>query len=315
MVKQVRLGETDLFVHPVGLGANAVGGHNIYPNLDEQQGMDVVKTAIEQGMNMIDTAYSYGNGRSEELIGEIIKRPSLREKTVLATKGAQKTVNGQREIDNSPEFLEQCVDDSLRRLQTDYIDLFYIHRPDESTPKYEAVGTLQRLKEAGKIRAIGISNFSPEQVKEANEDGYVDVIQDEYNLINRQAEQSYFPYAREHNISFVPYFPLVSGLLAGKYDENTTFPDGDIRLNQPYFQGDTFHSYLNKIEQIREIAKSKDADVVHVVLAWYLSRDEIDVVIPGAKRSEQVLNNLKTTEIKLTDKEINVIGKLFESLV
>src|SRR5690625_3000471 len=170
MDKKVRLGQTDLKINPVGLGANAVGGHNIYPNLDDQVGVEVVKTAIDKGMNFIDTAYSYGNGRSEELIGKALKEVGNREEVVIATKAAQREENGKRVLDNSPAFLKQSVEESLRRLQTDYIDLFYIHHPDEETNKAEAVGALQELKEEGKIRAIGVSNFSMEQLKERSEE-------------------------------------------------------------------------------------------------------------------------------------------------
>lgn len=126
----------------------------------------------------------------------------------------------------------------MERLQTDFIDLFYIHFPDENTPKYEAVGALQELKEKGVIRAIGVSNFSAEQLAEANLDGYVDVVQDHYNLLTRGAEETLFPYIAKHNMSFVPYFPFASGILAGKYTPETTFEEGDLRLNKPDFQGE-----------------------------------------------------------------------------
>lgn len=311
MTKRVQLGKTDLHVNPIGLGANAVGGHNLYPDLDDEVGIRVIRTAVDHGMNFIDTAFSYGMGRSEELIGKAIKDMGRREDVVIATKGAQKIVNGERVLDNSPEFLKKSVDESLRRLQTDYIDLYYIHHPDEDTPKAEAVGALQELKEAGKIRAIGVSNFSMEQLKDANQDGYVDVFQGEYNLLNRSAETEYFPYMKEQQISFVPYFPLVSGLLAGKYDENTTFPKDDLRANQPHFQGETFLENLKKVEQVRELAQAKNVDVVHVVLVWYLTQDAIDAIIPGAKRPEQIISNLKTLEVQLTEEEIKEIGDIF----
>lgn len=313
MTQRIRLGRTDLLINPIGLGANAVGGHNIYPNLDEKTGMDVVRTAIEHGMNFIDTAYSYGMGRSEELIGEVMKEVGGREHIVIATKGAQNIASGERVIDNSPAFLKQTVDDSLQRLQTDHLDLFYIHQPDKTTPKEEAVGALQELKEAGKIRAIGLSNFSMEQLKEANKDGYVDVFQGGYNLLDRSAEQNYLPYMAAQNISFIPYFPLASGLLTGKYDKNTTFPEGDLRNNQPHFQGKQFKENLAKVEKLREIAEAKQVEVVHIVLAWYLTREAIDSVIPGAKTPNQVIHNLKTLDVKLSENEIEKIDQIFKA--
>lgn len=309
MTKQVRIGKTDLYVNPIGLGTNAVGGHNLYPNLDEEVGKELVRTAINLGVNFLDTAYIYGPGRSEELVGEVIKETGKRNELVIATKGAHKLDGENVTFDNSPAFLKQSVEESLKRLQTDYLDLFYIHFPDENTPKDEAVGALKQLKDEGKIRAIGVSNFSIEQLKEANKDGYVDVIQGNYNLIQREAEKEFLPYTKEHNISFIPYFPLASGLLAGKYTKDTTF--NDLRADMPHLKGEEFASNLEKVDMLRTIAATKNAEVAHVVLAWYLKRDSIDVLIPGAKRAEQVIDNLKTLHIQLTEEEINKIDQIF----
>jgi aryl-alcohol dehydrogenase-like predicted oxidoreductase len=311
MVKQVQIGRTDLYVNPIGLGTNAVGGHNIYPNLSEETGKEVVRTALNNGINFLDTAFIYGPERSEELIGEVLKEQGNREKVVIATKGAHKFVDGKIVMDNSPAFLKESVESSLKRLQTDYIDLFYIHFPDEQTPKDEAVGALKELKDSGKIKAIGVSNFSIEQLKEANKDGYVDVLQSEYNLFKRAAEDQLLPYTANKGISFIPYFPLAAGLLGGKYTKATTFQDG--RAKNPLFQGQTFERNLLKVEQVREIANKKGAEVAHVVLAWYLTRDSIDVLIPGAKRPEQVTNNLKTLKVQLTNEEIIKISRIFEA--
>ncbi|CAM2916762.1 aldo/keto reductase [Paenibacillus sediminis] len=309
MVEKTRLGRTDLMVNKIGLGTNAVGGHNIYPNLNEETGKNVVRTALDHGINFLDTAFIYGPERSEQLIGEVIKEKGNRADVVIATKGAHKFVDGKIVLDNSPAFLKESVEGSLKRLQTDYIDLFYIHFPDEHTPKDEAVGALQRLKEEGKIRAIGVSNFSIQQLQEANKDGYVDVLQSEYNLFKRGVEQDILPYTKEHGISFVPYYPLAAGLLGGKYNKDVKFEDG--RARNPLFQGEAFIRNLEKVEQVREIAGAKGAEVAHVVLAWYLTRDSIDALIPGAKKPEQVLNNLKTLEVQLTAEEIEKIDQIF----
>src|SRR3954449_13476602 len=147
MSKQIQIGQTGLFVNPIGLGTNAVGGHNLYPNLDEEAGKELVRTAIGHGVNFLDTAFIYGPGRSEELVGEVIKETGKRSEIILATKGAHKFVGQDVVLDNSPAFLKQSVEDSLKRLQTDYIDLFYIHFPDNDTPKDEAVGALKQLKD------------------------------------------------------------------------------------------------------------------------------------------------------------------------
>lgn len=310
MTNQVKLGKSELYVNPIGLGTNAVGGHNLYPNLDEGAGKELVRSAIHNGINFIDTALLYGPGRSEELIGEVVKETGKRSELVIATKIAPILSGEKMKIDNTPAFLKQEVDKSLKRLQTDYIDLMYIHYPDKVTPKDEAVGALQELKEAGKIRAIGISNFTPDQVKEANKDGYVEVFQGEYNLLNRSAEETLFPYLIENNISFVPYFPLASGLLAGKYNKDAVF--NDLRKDSPYFQGEAFEQNLEKVEKVRKIADAKGVEVAHIVLAWYLTRDAIDAIIPGAKRAEQVLNNLKTLDVQLTNEETQEIDQIFQ---
>ncbi len=309
MNKSVKLGKSNLTVNPIGLGTNAVGGHNLYPNLDEQAGRDLVRVALMNGINFLDTAYIYGPERSEELVGEIWSETVEREEVILATKGAHQLIDGKVVMNNSPEFLKQSVEDSLKRLRTDYIDLYYIHFPDEKTPKDEAVAALAELKAEGKIRAIGVSNFSLEQLKEANKDGHVDVYQGEYNLFKRDAEKEILPYIREHGISFVPYFPLAAGLLAGKYDAETKFDD--LRKNDPLFQEDVFKDNLAKVDLLRPIAEAKDAEVAHIVLAWYLAQDGIDAIIPGAKRAEQVTDTIRTLDVELTEDEIRQIDHIF----
>ncbi|MGE7602781.1 aldo/keto reductase [Peribacillus sp. NPDC097675] len=309
MSKQTRIGKTDLYVNQIGLGTNAIGGHNLFPNLNEDTGRKVLRTALEEGINFWDTAYIYGPERSEEIIGEVLKDTGKRKDVVLATKAAHKFVDGNVVFDNSPAFLRESVESSLKRLQTDYIDLFYIHFPDEATPKDEAVGALKELKDAGKIKAIGVSNFTFEQLKEANKDGYVDVLQSEYNLFKREAEHDLLPYTAENQISFIPYFPLASGLLGGKYNENSKFDD--IRAKDPLFQGQAYSSNLQKVEELRVIANRKHAEVADIALAWYLTRHSIDVLIPGAKKPEQVTRNLKALDVDLTMDDIAEISAIF----
>lgn len=311
MAEQIQIGKTDLFVNPIGLGTNAVGGHNLFPNLDEGAGRELVRTGLANGINFLDTAYVYGLGRSEELIGEVVKEYGNRSELVIASKAAHKFVGNEMVVDNSPTFLKQAVEESLTRLQTDYIDLFYIHFPDQDTPKDEAVGTLKQLKDEGKIRSIGVSNFSIEQLKEANKDGYVDVYQGEYNLLSRQAEKEFFPYAEENQISFVPFYPLASGLLTGKYGSQTEISEKNRR--RPQFQEGVYEQNLRKIELVREIATAKGAEVAHIVLAWYLTRKCIDVIIPGAKNADQVLQNLHTLKVQLTAGEVQQIDRIFQS--
>ncbi|RDW22460.1 oxidoreductase [Oceanobacillus arenosus] len=307
MIEKVELGKTGINIHPIGLGANKIGEEDKETNTE--YGGKIITAAIENGLDFIDTAYIYGKGLSEEIIGKTLKETNNRNSVILATKGAHRFEGDTMIVGNSPAFLTQTVDESLKRLQTDVIDLFYIHFPDEETPKFEAVGALQRLKEAGKIRAIGISNFSLEQLKEANQDKYIDVVQGNYNLIDRTAERELFPYLFDTDISFIPYFPLASGLLAGKYKPDTVF--SEKQKARPQFQDNAYFKHLEKVDKIREIAARHDVDVAHIVLAFYLTLEPIDTVIPGARNTKQVVDNLKAAEVKLTNGDIQLINEVF----
>ncbi|HDB7083282.1 TPA: aldo/keto reductase [Staphylococcus aureus] len=308
MKQFVNLGKSDVEVFPIALGTNAVGGHNLYPNLDEEQGKDVVRQAINHGINLLDTAYIYGPERSEELVGEVVKEYP-REQIKIATKGSHEFDENQEvHQNNQPEYLKQQVENSLKRLQTDYIDLYYIHFPDDNTLKDQAVAALQELKEQGKIKAIGVSNFTLDQLKEANKDGYVDVVQLEYNLLHRENE-AVLQYCVDHLITFIPYFPLASGILAGKYDENTKF--SDHRTTRRDFIPGVFEENVRRVKALESLAAAHQTSIANIVLAFYLTRPAIDVIIPGAKRAEQVIENIKAADIVLSDDEIQYIDELF----
>ncbi len=159
----IKVGQSEVLTTQLGLGTNKVGGHNLFPNLQDQDGYAVVKTALDNGVQMLDTAFMYGLGRSEEIIGDVLQ-DYRREQVVIATKAAQDQSRNLKP-NNQPAFLKKAVDDALKRLKTDYIDIFYIHFPDEKTPKAEAVAALTELKKAGKIKAVGVSNFSLAQIE------------------------------------------------------------------------------------------------------------------------------------------------------
>lgn len=309
----VKIGKSNVESTSLGLGTNAVGGNNLFPNLNDETGIQIVKTALDSGITLLDTAFAYGMGHSEELIGKAIQGYD-RSKFVIATKAAQDTSNGDVTINNNPQFLKQAVEDALKRLQTDYIDIFYIHFPDDQTPKNEAVAALHELKEEGKIKAIGVSNFSLDQIKEANKDGYVDVVEDQYSLLHRDAENEMFDYLRENNISFVPFFPLASGLLTGKYSEVVDFPEDDIRHGNPDFSGERFANIVKKVNGLKPLADKHDATIAQLVLAWYMKNPDITVVIPGAKKPEQVQSNAKAMSVSLSDEEYDQIDNEFKNL-
>lgn len=295
-------------IHPIGLGTNAIGGHNIYPNIDENVSKEIVRTFFKQGGNFVDTAYYYGWGRSEELIGEVMKEFD-RKSVFIATKGAHIQTENSWDLDNSPEFLVKCVDDSLKRLQTDYLDLFYIHFPDDQTDKAKAVAALYQLKLKGKIRMIGVSNFSMEQLREANAEGYVDVVQGHYNLLYRDLEGEYTQYMIEHQIDFVPYFPLASGLLTGKYRLDSFLTEK--QKQRPLFSEENYSKNLKKIDVLHQIANHSSFSVGQIVLAYYLTLPFVSALIPGAKQPHQVISNLQAKEVKLTQSDELLIEQTF----
>lgn len=312
-LKQVTIGKTDIHVNPLGLGTNKIGGYNLFPNLDDETGKKVVQTAIDHGVELIDTAFMYGMGHSEELIGEVLQHND-RHKVILASKGAQQLApDGTVKLNNTPEFLTQAVDESLKRLKTDYLDIFYIHFPDEATPKAEAVGALQKLKEAGKIRAIGVSNFSLEQVKDADQDGYVDLVENQYNLFQHSAAEKLFPFLKEHRITFVPYEPFAAALLTGRYTANDLphFGEDDHRHEIDLYAADQLKSNVEKVDRLRPIATANHVTVAQLVLAWYLKNPSIGPVIPGARTPEQLVSNLKAYEVELSDGDYRSIETIF----
>lgn len=309
----VKIGKSNVESTPLGLGTNAVGGNNLFPNLKDETGIQIVKTGLDSGITLLDTAFAYGMGHSEELIGQAIKGYD-RSKFVIATKAAQDTSDGDVKINNNPQFLKKSVDDALKRLQTDYIDIFYIHFPDDQTPKDEAVAALNEMKQEGKIKAIGVSNFSLDQIKEANKDGLVDVVEDQYSLLHRDAEIEMFDYLRENNISFVPFFPLASGLLTGKYSEVVDFPENDIRHGNPDFTGERFEKIVEKVNNLKPLADKHGITTAQLVLAWYIKNPDVTVVIPGAKRPEQVESNAKALNVSLSDEEYAQIDNDFRNI-
>ncbi|GAP02324.1 aldo/keto reductase [Fructobacillus pseudoficulneus] len=303
MTSEVTIGKTNVQTTKLGLGTNKVGGHNLFPGLKDEDGYALVKQALDAGVQLIDTAHMYGEGRSEEIIGDVIQGYD-RSKIVIATKGAQDANNGNKP-NNAPAFLKQAVEDSLKRLKTDYIDIFYIHFPDQDTPKGEAVAALNELKEEGKIRAIGVSNFSLDQIKEANKNNQVDIVEDHYSLVYRAAEKEEWAYLKEHQISFVPYFPLASGLLTGKYTS------ADYSKFEKQYSQEQFAAVLSALDQVKAIADEHQVTVAQTILAWYMANTAITAVIPGARNADQVAANLKATDVTLSAVEFETIDQAF----
>ncbi|MFD1485528.1 aldo/keto reductase [Lacticaseibacillus baoqingensis] len=299
----VKIGHSNVEVPALGLGTNKVGGHNLFPNLKDDNGVAVVKEALAKHITLLDTAFMYGLGRSEELIAQALQGVP-RAQVIIATKAAQ-TPQDPKVRDNSPAFLQQAVADALARLQTDYVDIFYIHFPDEKTHKAAAIKALAKLRDAGKLRAIGVSNFSLAQLEEANADDLVDVVEDHYSLVHRDAEKTLFPYLRAHHISFVPYFPLASGLLTGKYG-----PADAAKF--PQYSAAKYAAIMAGLKVVRRIAQAHKATVAQVVLAWYMANPDVATVIPGARLPEQVDQNAGAYAVHLTPAEYQQIDAAFQ---
>ena len=309
-MKYTKLKKSNIEVSVIGLGTNAVGGHNLFQNLNEEDGKDFVREALKNGVTFIDTADIYGPGRSEELVGEVLKEFN-REDYVIATKGAQKwSSDGSIKTNNRPEYLRDALENSLQRLQLDYVDLYYLHFPDGETPFAQSIGELARLKEEGKIRSIGISNVSLQQLKEANANGDISVLQSPYNMFDRSAEAELLPYCIENNISFIPYGPLAFGLLGGGFTKDSKLDEQDWRNSIPLFQGDQFQQALTKVDKLKEFALKKDTTLPNLALAWLLAQEGVDAVIPGGKRKERIRENTQASDIVLSNEELAIINDI-----
>jgi myo-inositol catabolism protein IolS len=192
----------------------------------------------------------------------------------------------------------------------DYVDLYYIHFPDGVTPLGEAIGELSKLKAEGKIRAIGVSNLSLEQLKEANERNEISAFQISYNMLNREIERDILPYCVENEISVVPYGPLAFGILGGNYTKDLKLDEGDWRKGIPLFQEGVYERNIDKVEALKKIAESKGITMANLASSWLLAQKGVDAIIPGGKKPEQVKENVKASEIKFTAEELEAIQQI-----
>ncbi|GMR67080.1 aldo/keto reductase [Bacillus sp. MN7755] len=308
-----QLKKTNIKISEIGFGTNAVGGHNLYANIDEEQGKKMIEEAVSGGVTFFDTSDSYGLGRSEEILGETIKHK--RSELVIATKGGIEKLNdGSTRINNSPEYMRAAVENSLKRLKTDYIDLYYIHLVDQSIPLSESVGELSRLKEEGKIRAIGISNVDLEQLKLANFSNEISAVQCPYNMLDRSVEETLLPYCVQNEISYIPYGPLAFGILGGKYTKDFVLEKADWRNDVELFKQEIYQENLEKVEKLKNIALEKEMSLPNLALSWLLVQRGVDAVIPGGKRPEQVRQNIQASSTHLNTDDIKKIENILETI-
>jgi myo-inositol catabolism protein IolS len=299
------LKKTDMRISKIGVGTNKIGGHNIFKGLDENEGKAFLIEAINLGMNFIDTADIYGPARSEELIGIALQNSGIkREDLVIATKGGVEwnIPGGGTRRNNKPEYFRSAVENSLKRLRTDYIDLYYLHWPDNETPFSESIGELARLKEEGKIRSIGVSNLPIEQLREATQVTEIAAAQSDYNMFDRVVEKDVLPFCVQNEISFIPCYPLASGLLGGHYKVGDPIPKGLTK--------EVFHQRLEVVEKLKTVAENKEVTLSNLALAWLLAQEGVDSVIPGGRHPGHAQGTAKAAEVKLSQGDLDLIQKI-----
>ena len=284
-----KFGNTDIQVTPVGLGTWAIGGW-MWGGTDEAQSIDTIHRAIDKGIGLIDTAPVYGFGRSEEIVGKALA-DGRRDQVALATKVALNWNDDQDKVwrDATASRIEREVEDSLKRLQTDRIDIYQVHWPDSRTPMEETARALENLYQAGKIRAIGVSNFTPSQMDELQKTVPLHSLQPPYNLFEREIEQEILPYCRENGIATITYGGLCRGLLTGKMREDTQFTGDDLRKNDPKFQGERYRQYLNAVAELDAFARERyQKNVLALALRWLVDQPGVTTALWGARRPEQL---------------------------
>ena len=298
----------------ITLGTWAIGGW-MWGGTDEKDSVNTVVKAIDQGITTIDTAPVYGFGKSEKLVGKGIKKYGKREDVILATKcGLEWTDQGKVFRNSDPEKIKKETEDSLKRLQTDYIDIMQVHWPDHNTPFAVTADALLELKKEGKIRAIGVSNFSPEQMDEFRKTAPIHFCQPPYNLFERGIESDIKPYCHENEIALLTYGALCRGLLTGKMHENTTFEGDDLRRKDPKFQGDRFKQYLNAVTELEKYAgEYHKKDIISLAVRWILDKS-VESAIWGARKPEQVAVK-NTTGWQLSETDLANIDKIISDNV
>lgn len=303
------LGKQRLKVSAIGYGCPPFVGK--LSKSEEEQAVSVLHRAIDLGINFIDTA-DHNNGNNEELLAKALK--GKRSAVVLATKFGN--LRGQpwaegREVDGRPEYVPQACEASLRRLQTDYIDLYYLHRVDPRVAIEETVGAMARLIEQGKIRTIGLSEAGPETLRRANSVYPVSAVQSEYSLWTRDYERNTIPVVRELGIGFVSYYALGRGFFAGAYPKPSALNPAEARRKGPRFYEENLHRNVELLKQLQAVADAKNCSLAQLSLAWILHQGDFFVPIPGTHQIAHLEENAGAAKIELTSNDLATINKLF----
>ena len=289
----------------VGLGCNNFGW-----NIDEAATKQVVDAALETGVNFFDTADIYGGTKSEEFLGRVLQ--GRRDKVVLASKFGIK-IDDARPGGARPAYLRQAVEDSLNRLQTDHLDLYQLHRPDDGTPIADTLGALNELVQAGKVREIGCSNFSAAQLGEAAGGARFVSVQNEYSLLDRTPEAEVLPECERLGIAFLPYFPLASGLLTGKYRQGQPLPQG-TRINAGSgFAKLLTDKNLSAVESLITFAEARGHTILELAFSWLIRQQAVASVIAGATSAAQIQANAAAASWHLSAEDLAEIDTLLKA--
>lgn len=298
-MRNVTLGASGIEVSVIGLGC--MGMTPIYSPPKEEESIATLHRAIELGINFIDTSDAYAGGKNEELLGRGIK--GMRDQVVLATKfGNIRRPDGSRGADGRPEYVQQAAEACLKRLDTDVIDVFYLHRVDPDTPIEDTVGAMARLIDEGKVRALGLSEAGVNTVRRAHATYPIAALQTEYSLWSRFAEAEILPTCRELGITYVAYGPLGRGFLTGRFTSPDDLDENDRRRDMPRYHQDNFAHNYQLLETLKAVASAKGATPAQVALAWLMAQEGV-VPIPGAHTVPHVEENAKSADVRLSPQE------------
>lgn len=297
-----QLGTTDIRVTPVALGCWPIAGMTS-AGVNDADSLATLKASLAGGINFLDTAYCYGpNGESERLIAQALGKQ--RDQVVIATKGGiHWDADLKMQHDGSPGRLQSDLDESLRRLRTDRVELYYLHSPCKTTPVGESAGAVARFIEQGKVLAAGASNCTLDQLQEFHAVCPLTAYQPHYNMLQREIEADTLPWCVENNVSVIVYWPLMKGLLAGRMARDHVFPTDDGRHKYPMFQGAEFQRNLDFVDELRTIADECGRTVAQLVINWTIHRPGITAALCGGKRAYQIEENADGMGWQLSDEQ------------